>query len=165
MQGPRFQERKGPCVACQEPVEIPSHAARERFGLDGKARATSMSAATCEQRATQQDNPKRPRPLGCADFSPLRRCSSVTDHGGYAPSSRLGETKNRQQRGMVEYFNRLLTLLAGCRVRQHLHLYAASCVENLFLRAPLRNLFFESRITQCKRQPREQMQMHARAWT
>jgi len=24
---------------------------------------------------------------------------------GYAPSSRLGETKNRQQRGMAEYFN------------------------------------------------------------
>jgi hypothetical protein len=67
-----------------------------------------MSAATCEERATQPDNPKRPRPLGCAHFSPLRRCSSVTDHSGYAPSSRLGETKNRQQRGMAEYFNRLL---------------------------------------------------------
>jgi hypothetical protein len=27
---------------------------------------------------------------------------------GYAPSSRLGEAKNRQQRGMAEFFNRLL---------------------------------------------------------
>jgi hypothetical protein len=87
---------------------VPSHAARERFGLDGKARETSMSAATCEERATQSDSSKRPRPLGCADFSSLRRCWSGTDHRGCAPSSRLGETKNRQQRGMVDYFNRLL---------------------------------------------------------
>src|SRR5207253_6481303 len=81
---------------------------RERFGLDGKARATSMSAATCEERETQPDSPKRPRPPGCAAFPPLRRCSSVTDLCWYALSSRLGETKNRQQRGMAEYFNRLL---------------------------------------------------------
>ena len=54
------------------------------------------------------DSPKRARPPGCATFSPLRRCSSVTDRCGYASSSRLGETKNRQQRGMAEFFNRLL---------------------------------------------------------
>jgi hypothetical protein len=41
-------------------------------------------------------------------FSPLQRCASVTDRLRYAPSSRLGETKNRQQRGMAEYFIRLL---------------------------------------------------------
>jgi hypothetical protein len=68
-----------------------------------------MSAATCEEQATLPDSPKRPRPPGCAAFSPLRRCSSVTDRCGYPPSSRLGETKNRQQRGMVEFFNRLLS--------------------------------------------------------
>ena len=44
-----------------------------------------------------------------ATFSPLQRCSSVTDHFGYAPSSRLGETKNRQQRGMARFFNSLLS--------------------------------------------------------
>src|SRR5213592_3363014 len=145
MQGPRFQERKGPCVACQEPVEIPSHAARERFGLDGKARETSMSAATCEERATQPDNPKRPRPLGCADFSPLRRCSSVTDHSGYAPSSRLGETKNRQQRGMAGYFNRLLSACdrrvvfgAMVRLNRHVDQFVASAQQRSIRIAALR---------------------------
>ncbi len=56
------------------------------------------------------DSPKRARPPGCATFSPLRRCSSVIPplRDGYASSSRLGETKNRQQRGMAEFFNRLL---------------------------------------------------------
>ncbi len=67
-----------------------------------------MSKATCEELATLPDSPKRSRPPGCAAFSPLRCCSSVADRVGYAPSSRLGETKNRQQRGMAEYFNRLL---------------------------------------------------------
>jgi hypothetical protein len=67
-----------------------------------------MSAATCEERATPPDSPKRPRPRGCAPFSPLRRCSSVADCCGYVPASRLRETKNRQQRGMAEYLNRLL---------------------------------------------------------
>src|SRR5947208_16817201 len=67
-----------------------------------------MSAVTCEKRATPPDSPKRFRPPGCAAFSPLLRCSSVTDRCGYAPSSRLGETKNRQQRGMAEFLNRLL---------------------------------------------------------
>ena len=86
-----------------------SHAARDRFGLDSKARATNMSAATCEERATQPGSPKRSRPPGCADFSPFRRCSSITDRCRYAHSSRLGKSKNRQQRGMAEYFNRLLT--------------------------------------------------------
>jgi len=38
------------------------------------------------------------------------RCSSVIPQlrDGYAPSSRLGEAKNRQQRGMTKFFNRLL---------------------------------------------------------
>src|SRR5438093_7509955 len=69
-----------------------------------------MSAETCEERATLPDSPKRARPPGCAGFSPLRRCSSVIPppRDGYARSSRLGETKNRQQRGMDGYFNRLL---------------------------------------------------------
>src|SRR6266550_8276672 len=86
-----------------------------------------MSSATCEERAMQPDNPNRPRPLGCADFSPLRRCSSVTDHSGYASSSRLGETKNRKQRGMVEYFKRLLSacdrrVVFGAMVRLDRHM-------------------------------------------
>src|SRR4051812_48327906 len=68
-----------------------------------------MSKATCEERATLQDSPTRSRPPGCAAFSPLRCCSPVTDRVGYAPSSRFGQTKNRQQRGMTEYFNRLLS--------------------------------------------------------
>src|SRR5881394_3333074 len=71
-----------------------------------------MSAVTCEKRATPPDSPKRFRPPGCAAFSPLLRCSSVTDRCGYAPSSRLGETKNRQQHGMGEYVNRLLGINA-----------------------------------------------------
>src|SRR5882724_4741105 len=108
MRGPHFRDRKGPRAASQEPVEIPSHSARGRLGVDGKTRATSVSAATCEERATQPDSPRRSRPPGCAAFSPLPRCSSVTDRCGYALSSRLGETKNRQQRGMAGYINRLL---------------------------------------------------------
>jgi len=66
-----------------------------------------MSAVTCEERATLPDSPNGARPPGCAPFSPLRRCSSVTDPCGYASSSRLGETKNRQQRGMAEFLKRL----------------------------------------------------------
>src|SRR5438445_8261395 len=85
-----------------------SHAARERFGLDGKARATSIPAAGCKERATPPHSPKRSRPPGCVAFLPLLRCSSVTDRCGYAPSSRLGEAENRKQRDMAEYFNRLL---------------------------------------------------------
>ena len=104
-----------------------------------------MSAATCEERATQPDNPNRPRPLGCADFSPLRRCSSVADHSGYAPSSRLGETKNRQQRGMVEYFNRLLSacdrrVVFGAMVRfdRHVDQVVASAQQRSIRIAALR---------------------------
>jgi hypothetical protein len=67
-----------------------------------------MSAATCKERATPPDSPKRPALRVAPLFSPLQRCSSVTDRRGYALSSRLGETKNRQQRGMAEYLNRLL---------------------------------------------------------
>ena len=67
-----------------------------------------MFAATCKERATPPDTQSvlalRVAPL----FSPLQRCSSVTDRLRYASSSRLGETKNRQQRGMAEYFIRLL---------------------------------------------------------
>src|SRR5205814_6163577 len=112
MQGPRSRDRKGPCVASQEPVGILSHAPRERLGLDGKARAPSMSAATCEEeRETLPDSPRRARPPRCAAFSPLRRSSSIIPplRDGYASSSRLVEVKNRQQRGMAGYFNRLLT--------------------------------------------------------
>ena len=70
-----------------------------------------MSEVTCEEQATTPDSRKRHRPSGCADFSLLRRCSSVIPplRDGYASSSRLGEAKNRQQRGMAEYFNRLLS--------------------------------------------------------
>jgi hypothetical protein len=71
-----------------------------------------MSAAICEERATQPDAPRHSRPWGCAAFSPFRRCSSITERCGYAHSSRLGKTKNRQQRGMAGYFNRLLTAAA-----------------------------------------------------
>src|SRR5687768_7313761 len=73
--------------------------ARERFGLDGKARATSRPAVVCKERATPPDGPKRSRPKGCFAFWPGRRCSSVTDHCGYAPSSRLGQAKNRSNAG------------------------------------------------------------------
>src|SRR6266700_5335742 len=71
-----------------------------------------MSAVTCEEQAKPPDSPSVLALWGCAAFSPLRRCSSVTDLCGYAPSSRLVETKNRQQRGMAEYFNRLLGINA-----------------------------------------------------
>src|SRR5439155_26389574 len=54
-----------------EPVEIPGQGARGRFGRDGMARATSMSTATCAERATQPDSPKLSRHLGCAAFSPF----------------------------------------------------------------------------------------------
>ncbi len=104
-----------------------------------------MSSATCEERATQPDNPNRPRPLGCADFSPLRRCSSVTDHSGYASSSRLGETKNRKQRGMVEYFNRLLSacdrrVVFGAMVRldRHVDQFVVSAQQRSIRIAALR---------------------------
>src|SRR6266550_5621668 len=71
-----------------------------------------MFEVTCKEEATPPHSPKRPRPPGCAAFSSLRRCSSVADRCGYASSSCLGETKNRQQRGMAEYFNRLLGINA-----------------------------------------------------
>src|SRR6266566_7305273 len=71
-----------------------------------------MSAVTCEEKATPPDSLKRPCPQGCAAFSPRPRCSSVTDRCEYASSSRPGETKNRLQRGMAEYFNRLLGINA-----------------------------------------------------
>src|SRR6266550_5942758 len=111
MRGPHFRDRKGLRAASQEPVEIPSHSARGRLGVDGKTRATSVSAAICEKRATQPDR-RRSRPPGCAAaFSPFRRCSSIIPplRDGYAQSSRLGKTKDRQQLGMAEYFNRILT--------------------------------------------------------
>lgn len=101
--GPRRTSR----LFTQESVEKFSRAARARFGPHGKARAISMSAVTCEERATLPDSPKRARPPGCAIFSLLRRCSSVTDRCGYASSSLLGATKNRQQRGMAEFLKRL----------------------------------------------------------
>src|ERR1700756_2706560 len=68
-----------------------------------------MSEVTCEEQATTPDSRKRNRPSGCSDFSLLRRCSSVTDGCGYASSPRLGEARNRQQRGMAECFNRFLS--------------------------------------------------------
>ncbi len=94
-----------------------------------------MSAVTCEEQATRPDGPKRSRPLGCAAFSFLRRCSSVTDRRGYALSWRLGETKNRQQRGMAGYFNKFLGInsmlvqkfleLIGIEIGQH----SVACYE------------------------------------
>src|SRR6266699_7299534 len=69
-----------------------------------------MSTATCEERITQPDSPKRSRPPGVA---PLFRLSGVARRlqtaAGYAHSSRLGKTKNRQQRGTAGYFSRLLS--------------------------------------------------------
>src|SRR4026207_2098315 len=94
----------------KETVEKLNHVAREGCGLDGKARARSMSAATCDERATPPSSPQPSCPPGCAAFSPLRRCSSVTDRCGYVPSLRLGETKNRMQRDMVEFFKSLRSL-------------------------------------------------------
>src|SRR5688572_10290174 len=88
--------------------------ARERFGLDGKARVTSIPAVVYKERATPPDGPKRSflarpptptiplrhlGPKGCFDFWPGLRCSSVTDHCGYAPLSRLGQAKNRSNAG------------------------------------------------------------------
>src|SRR6266480_3291478 len=75
------------------------HPARERFGADGKARATRIPTVVCKERATPPDAPKRSRPEGCSAFWPGPRCSSVTDHCGYAPSSRLGQAKNRSNAG------------------------------------------------------------------
>ena len=74
---------------------------------------------TCDKRATPPDSPPRSRRLGCVAFSPLQRCSSVTDHSGYAPSSRLGQAKNRKQRGMAEFFNRLLRINCGDKLAIH----------------------------------------------
>ena len=69
-----------------------------------------MSTATCEERITQPDSPKRSRPPGVA---PLFRLSGVARRlqtaAGHAHSSRLGKTKNRQQRGTAGYFSRLLS--------------------------------------------------------
>src|SRR6187551_3141883 len=91
-----------------EPVEILARAARKQFGLNGKARATSIPAVVCKERATPPGGPKCFRPPGCAAFGFGPRRSSVTDHCGYAPSSLLGQNQNRQQRGPWQYFNRLL---------------------------------------------------------
>src|SRR6266540_3757754 len=84
------------------------HPARERFGADGKARATRIPAAVCKERATPPDAPKRSRPLGLLRFlawpallvgyRPLRVCSLL------APWPR----QKSEQRGVHGYFNRLL---------------------------------------------------------
>ena len=86
--------------------------ARERFGPYGKARATSMSFATCEERATPPDGPKRSRPSGCVAFGTGRRCSLGQYRKIQPLRSRLGQHQNRQQRGVHEYFNRLLGIVA-----------------------------------------------------
>ena len=83
--------------------------ARERFGPYGKARATSMSFATCEERATPPDGPKRSRPSGCVAFGAGLRCSLGQYRKIQPLRSRLGQHQNRQQRGVHEYFNRLLS--------------------------------------------------------
>src|SRR5687768_7427908 len=85
--------------------------ARECFGLDGKARATSIPAAVCKERATPPDGPKRSRPKGCFAFlawpalllshRPLRVCSFVAPWPG----------QKSKQRGAHGYFNRLLAQL------------------------------------------------------
>ncbi len=61
-----------------------------------------------EEQATPADAQKRSRPQGCTAFWLGRRCSSVTDRSGSAPSSRLAQTENQQQRGPSQYFKRLL---------------------------------------------------------
>jgi hypothetical protein len=45
---PRWRS-DAPSPRIKEPVKVTSRAALERFGVDGKARATSMSAVTCEE--------------------------------------------------------------------------------------------------------------------
>src|SRR5205807_1882553 len=49
-----------------ETLEKLNHVARDRCGLDGKARVRSMSAATSDERATPPDSLQRSRPPGWA---------------------------------------------------------------------------------------------------
>src|SRR6188472_1679043 len=77
-----------------------------------------MSFATCKERATPPDGPKRSRPSGCAAFARGLRCSLGQYRKIQPLRSRLGQCQNRQQRGSHEYFNRLpepveLNRLAG----------------------------------------------------
>ena len=57
-------------------------------------------------------------------FAPLRGCLSVIPplRDGNAPSSRLGETKNRQQRGMAEDLNSLLDVRTREGLQEKWHL-------------------------------------------
>ena len=75
---------------------MPSRAARERFGLDGKARATSTYVATCEERGTQPDSPKRSRPLRVA---PLFRLSGVARRLQTAAGMRTPRALERRKIG------------------------------------------------------------------
>ena len=71
-----------------------SHAARDRFGLDSKARATNMSAATCKGASNAA---RQPKALSPSRVAPLFHVSGVARRlqtaAGYVHSSRLGKTK------------------------------------------------------------------------
>jgi hypothetical protein len=67
-------------------------------------------------RGKEQATPQTVQSTRALRVAPLFRLSGVVcrlETSRYAPSSRLGETKNRQQRGMAEHLNRLLDVRTG----------------------------------------------------
>src|SRR5436190_7757217 len=94
----------------EETVEILEWVARRGRRADGKERVRRISAAGCNERATQPAA-LLPRALqGCVDFGPesVRGCSLGRDRYGYRRcASRLGQRQNPQQRDPFQYFNSL----------------------------------------------------------
>src|SRR5436190_10530573 len=67
----------------------------------------------CPQRpVTSEKRSQTPQPAAARRVAPLFALSGVAPHSqthkGYAPSSRLTQTKNQRQRGPFHYFNSLL---------------------------------------------------------
>lgn len=93
-----------------ETVQILEWVARRARRAEGKERTRRISVAGCKEGATTPFCLSASRPTGCNRFwrwpTLLARPRSLRMS---ALRSRLGQRQNRQQRGPLQYFNRLLT--------------------------------------------------------
>src|SRR6266481_10162945 len=80
--------------------------AHVRLGRQGRLGTWGAWCVTSEKRS------QTPQPAAARRVAPLFALSGVAPHSqthkGYAPSSRLTQTKNQRQRGPFHYFNSLL---------------------------------------------------------
>jgi len=76
------------------------------FGPYGKTRVTSRAFATCKERATPPDGPKRSRPSGCVAFGAGLRAGSGNIAKDYSRSARaLASTKVDRNAGADDGVN------------------------------------------------------------